>query len=45
MYDNSDKNCGVDKVKMIKMERVNGKMMIKYRLSISNNFQEEQRFT
>lgn len=44
MYDNSDKNCDLDKIEMIKMERVSGKMVIKYRLSISNSFQEEQRF-
>lgn len=30
MDDNSDKNCDIDKIEMIKMERVNGKMMIKY---------------
>lgn len=43
MYDNSDKNCDIDKREMIKIERVSGKMVIKYRLSISNCFQEEQR--
>lgn len=44
MYDNSDKNCDVAKVELIKMEIVNGKVMIKYRRNTSNSFQEEQRF-
>lgn len=44
MYYSSDKNCDVAKVELIKMEIVNGKVMNKYRLNISNSFQEEQRF-